>query len=261
MKEEVIKMIYKGDTDQKKCKRKEFEYLINQETVRERKIHENYLKQQFIREIPKDREDAIFKNLRKEVEDPSRFEDGVMIQERHKNQPLATAVSQCMMLRYLQEKLDFPKRKKNIEEERYHNLQVHKKEVYNSILFSHSIFNPIYLIYFTSYKNVQFIHKLIQITNHDLRNVFMFPLEDNFYSHYNCLLNDDQLVRVQCKKPVMSRSGSWLVVQCHSSNLGTKNVHRYPVIKEKENAYKERERKRVKELWKELSTRVEGGNV
>jgi hypothetical protein len=53
MKAGILEMISKGDTDPKKCNRKEFEYLIRQETVRERRICENYLKQQFIIEIPK----------------------------------------------------------------------------------------------------------------------------------------------------------------------------------------------------------------
>jgi hypothetical protein len=63
----------------------------------------------------------------------------------------------------------------------------------------------------------------------------MFPIEVIFYSHYSFLLNDDQLVQVQCNKPTMSRYGSLLVVQCHSSNLNAKSIHRYPSIKEKEN--------------------------
>jgi microcompartment protein CcmL/EutN len=118
--------------DQKKCKRKVFEYLISQETVRERKIYKNYLKQRVIREIPRDIEDAIFKNQRKEKEDPVRFEDGVMVQEQHKAQPLAIDVSQCTMLSSLQEKLDYSKQERNTKEDRYHNSQVYKKEVYIS---------------------------------------------------------------------------------------------------------------------------------
>jgi hypothetical protein len=50
-----------------------------------------------------------------------------MGQEQHKHQHLETAVSQCMMLCSLQEKLDYSKQKRNIEENRDHNLQVHKK--------------------------------------------------------------------------------------------------------------------------------------
>jgi hypothetical protein len=216
MKAEILKMVSKGNSDQKKCKKKEFEYLICQETVRKRRTYENYLKQQFMREIPKDIEDAIFRNLRKVKEDTVRFEDGVMGQEQHKRQPLETAVSQCMMLCSLQEKLDYSKQKRNIEENRYDNLQVHKKDVYISILFSHSIFNSNYLSYFTSNNGDQFICILLQIMNRSLREVFMFPLEVNHYPHYNCLLNSDQIVQVQYKKITMSRSGSWLVMQCHS---------------------------------------------
>jgi hypothetical protein len=38
MKEEIIKMVSKGGAGRKKCKRKEFKYLISQEILRERKI-------------------------------------------------------------------------------------------------------------------------------------------------------------------------------------------------------------------------------
>jgi hypothetical protein len=80
MKAEILKMISKGDTDQKRCKKKEFEYLMSQETVRERRIDEHYFNQQIIRKIKKEVEDVIFKNLQRERVSPLRIEDGVMVQ-------------------------------------------------------------------------------------------------------------------------------------------------------------------------------------
>lgn len=66
MKTGNLKMVSNGDTKQKGVRKKEFEYLISQETIRERKLYENYLKQEFVRKIPKEVEDVIFRNLRKE---------------------------------------------------------------------------------------------------------------------------------------------------------------------------------------------------
>jgi hypothetical protein len=66
MKAGNLKMTSNGDAEQKGVMKKEFEYLISQEPIRERKLHENYLKQEFVRKIPKEVEDVIFRNLRKE---------------------------------------------------------------------------------------------------------------------------------------------------------------------------------------------------
>lgn len=160
------------------------------------------------------------------------MEDGVMVQEHHKPQPLATAVSKYTMLCHLQEELDLYNQKGKVEETPYSNLQIYKKKIHNSILFSRSIFDLMHSVYLRNYNNIQLTFIILQIMNPNFRKVFMFPSLIIFYLQYSCFLNGNQFVRVEYNISTISRSGCQLIMQYYS--LKTKKSHEYSKRNEEE---------------------------